>query len=307
VSLNLVLTPAVFDAEGLEAYFAVRDNFACFADEFGYAEAHYTNPDTDSSFSFSWSLDDPEDRTVGFQAPCFRTHVAALEAEPHLAAFIAAFDANVSEIAPYGRDAFLALHAQKNAEAYREVIGSLGPGLAQRDCVLATAEQIEAVWRWNGWRAAVQDAYDRAGEGVFVAPLGWGKSLTDGAPIIFAEWDGGAVIAVPDVVTHLRLVRERRGIGIGRMIADALNPDRVDLEDTLLPFERVTALENVRWETGSNGRVLRLPGRLPAGEAVLSLFEGRFTPAARTAAFFAAHRVLDIAVFEDAVQATQGP
>ena len=178
------------------------------------ADAVYENSDTGVYFVFGLEeLPDDEDSdpdpfpcAASFNINYFRPHVFGLEAAPELAAFVRHFDWAIDDPQNdgMGREAFSEAGFLKgwnagNALAYH-AIARQHP---DESLLALPGEALEAAWRWNRGREALQQELCNRGRDVFVPKI----SLVAGpkgaeeaaSPRTIAVWPDAIPCALPQV------------------------------------------------------------------------------------------------------------
>ena len=183
--------------EDLHDYFEQRPNFRI--DGF---TAQYLNEDTGIYFSFDMGGDYP-----AFQLNYARSRVFALEAVEEVRSFMQGLDQIVDDPqidgmagGEFSQDKFLAGFDTGNRAGYRM---AADPSTGFEGWFTRPAAAIEAEWRWNFGRAAMQE---RVGESVFVPKISY--FLIDGNLGSGAVWSDAISVALP-AVDYLVIVRDR--------------------------------------------------------------------------------------------------
>ncbi len=174
-----------------ETFFDGRPNYRLQGNR-----AYYENEDTGVYFDFSFY-----ETEIAFNVNYFRPHVFALEAALELEDFNEIFRLPVEDPqgfmeGRYSRDAFLEGWRSGNEGAF-QVILSRHPG----SYYTLPGEQIEAFWRWNYHRGALQN---RIGDRIFVPVVLFVDY--DGEVASVAVWTDGIATALP-IVDYLFIVR----------------------------------------------------------------------------------------------------
>jgi hypothetical protein len=232
----LLLRPrALPNQQALVRYFAGRAHYYVTG-----GQALYDNQSTEVYFSFGI-----EAREVKFRLDYVRCHVFALEAIAELEAFIKAFHCSVEnpgdqpgKAAAFSRQRFLREWFKGNTEAYR----SVGVLKAEGAHLFVDSKDIEALWRWNASRMALQERYTSRLEVAFVPVVRWGMNLQNCQPVRYAIWSSGVWIALPAFATHVILARKKQG-----------------LPDTLASIDDIAGWPGISAEEGPLGGVLRAP------------------------------------------------
>lgn len=234
---------------------------------------------------------------VAFNLNFFRPHVFGLEAEPEVAAFVAAFDCAIHDPqtdgmgdGAYSAEGFLRGWNVGNAFGYR----SLRQHGTPADVMIAGDALIERVWRWNLHRKECQASF---GEGHFLPLVSWAKRISDGSPIAYAVWTEGVPTAFPGFATHALLLREPRW-----RLRSLFGAKKNSIETKLMPIGDVAALAGCGWNDTSAGRMLLAPILMPLPSAVISAFDGNFAGIDAVAELFAADHVLDASLMAEASQ-----
>lgn len=187
----------------LLAHFSKRPHY-----QVGGNQAFYSNEDTGVYFSWDVGLEEVEEAEPGEQPPppslvrfnlnYFRPHVFGLEAEPEVAAFVAAFDLpfNDPQIkgmgdGPYTSDGFLVGYNHGNEFSYSAILTQYGRSAAEHTLPTAT---IERCWLWNYHRSSLQA---QLGEPVFVPKIMFFQ--VSGRLLPAAVWPDGIPSALPEV------------------------------------------------------------------------------------------------------------
>jgi len=267
MSYDLYLSSPSLTLESFSGYFSGRRSY----EEPGW----YVNEDTGVYFSFAFSEtgeDDPEapgamqSRHVAFNLNYFRPHVFGLEAEPEVAAFVAAFNCALHDPqlegmgdGPYSREGFLRGWNAGNAFGYRAIGDKIDPAT-----VLTVEDSaIEAVWRWN---AGLSRLNETSSELHFLPRVSWSRDQS-GQPISYVVWGEGVAVAIPSCATHALLAREHRATLFGR---------KSGLEAKLMRLDEVARLGGCAWTETEGGRLLLAPTKLPPGPSVLDAFKNGF-------------------------------
>lgn len=267
MSYDLYLASPTLTREAFARHFYGRRNYN--------DAAFYANEDTGVYFSFEFfeadESDDPDTPEflraphVAFNLNFFRPHAFALEAEPEVAALVAAFGCAVHDPqidgagdGPYSRESFLNGWNHGNAFGYRAIAGERGIG----DALVAEDDLIERVWAWN---YNIETQRDAVGEIAFLPRISWAKSKRDGAAIAYGVWGEGVLMAFPECATHALLAREKRGLFSGK-----------GMDTKLVPIAEVARWPGCVWRDTPQGRFLFAPERLPPSSQVLGAFKGSF-------------------------------
>ncbi len=199
---------APLDRDAFERFFRARRRYRV---EAGHAQ--YENDDTGVYFSF----DHDAHGTVAFNLNDFRPHVFALEAEPELAAFVAAFDPAVEDPqvdgmgeGPYSAEGFLRGWSAGNRVAHRAFLEHGGD---RSGLLTLPAATIERHWRWNLARAELSA---ELGDAVFVPKIRYFRE--HGRCVASVMWGDAVPIALPEV-DRVVLVRDEL-----RTVADGDRP-----------------------------------------------------------------------------------
>lgn len=178
-------------------------------------QAWYSNEDTGVYFSFELAEADPETPAAwaSFNLNFNRPHFFALEALPEVEAFVHAFGSMVDDPqidgmgeGEFDSEKFLVGWSRGNAVACK----TLGSGVTPHT---RPTVELEAMWRWNLGRAAVQAA---AGESIFVASFMFIEAdrgvksavvWSDEIPVLLPRAD--SVVLYRDVYAPRRLFRRR--------------------------------------------------------------------------------------------------
>jgi hypothetical protein len=211
VSYDLFITPKQFNAPAIIEWFGWRDHY-----ETSETQARYSNDDTGVYFSFDINAEPeqeegeaPRPPHIAFNLNFYRPHIFALEAEPEVDAFLKAFDCTIEDPQAdgagdgrYSRESFLRGWNTGNRFGF-QAIGSRSdaPPPWPADPAL-----IEAVWRWNYGRAALQKT---AGDQVFVPRISWFLPAGGDAPVPACTWTDRVPTMIPEtLVSHIALVRQ---------------------------------------------------------------------------------------------------
>ncbi len=213
MSYDLYITPRQFDPRAIRDWFAARRHY-----EVGELQVVYGNEDTGVYFSFDFEVEPEQEEgepqpCVAFNLNFVRPHTFALEAEPEVAAFLAAFDSTISDgqidgmaEGPYSRDGFLRGWNAGNRYAFMAVGARSDSPPWPADPAI-----VEAIWQWNYDRADLQRL---AGEDIFLARITWFLASGAQAPVPACVWTEGVPTMIPEfAVSHVLLAREpRRGL-----------------------------------------------------------------------------------------------
>jgi hypothetical protein len=175
------------------------------------SQAFFQNEDTGVYFSYDLNkakepVENQNHFLVSFNLNFYRPHFFALEAAPHLDAFVKHFGFSIFDPQTHGMgeaafsiDGFLRGWNHGNEFGYMAVLqGEHAP----KDIHFRPTAELEAVWRWNFERNKVQN---KLGESIFVPKVSWierEKKLysvaiwPDGVPTLIPNVDG---IIVPRV------------------------------------------------------------------------------------------------------------
>jgi hypothetical protein len=208
VSYDLYIMPKQFDARAISEWFGWREH---------YDDDVYSNDDTGVYFMVNIvSAPDEEDGEpasphVHFNINLYRPHVFALEAELEIAAFLKQFDSSIHDPqadgagdGPYSREGFLRGWNTANRFGF----SAMGKQADSPPPWPADRALIEAVWKWNYGRAALQKT---AGDQVFVPRISWFLPLGEDAPVPACTWTDRVPTMIPEsLVSHLALVRQPR-------------------------------------------------------------------------------------------------
>jgi hypothetical protein len=213
VSYDLFITPKQFDARAISEWLGWRDHY-----EVTENQAFYSNDDTGVYFSFSIETspeqeEGEEQRSphVVFNLNFYRPHTFALEAEPEVAAFLHQFDSTVHDPqsdgigdGPYSREGFLSGWNTGNRFGF----SVMGQHTDSPPPWPADPALIEAVWKWNYGRAALQKT---AGDQVFVPRISWFLPTDAAAPVPTCIWTDRVPTMIPEtLVSDIALVRQPR-------------------------------------------------------------------------------------------------
>lgn len=293
MSYDLFLTSSRLCPDAFAQYFSQRPNY----EQPGW----YVNPDTGVYFQFEFQQPEPDegrlDENVAFSLNYFRPHTFGLEAEPEVAAFVAAFGCTIHDPqfegmgdGPYSADGFLRGWNKGNAFGY----ASIAPRGGLADVLLADKAQIERVWRWNLGLKSLQGT---VGEGHFLPRANWGKRLSNGATIVFAIWGEGVWTAFPDCVTHVLLMRKRT-VSNGWFSREK----KEIMEAKLISMEEVVSLEGCAWRETGGGRLLFAPVGTQPSRQILSLFGKQFTEPKTIVQQYGPDHVLDASLMTEVMK-----
>jgi hypothetical protein len=261
---EIFVWPASFDADAIRAWFVARGRYSVTGDIIRYA-----NDDTDFAFALQIVIrPEPGASHIWISVDYLNPHTLALEAVAEVEALLEAFGGRASTTettsgAPFSREATLAAWTA----AAHEYFSKIDPPRGDREVFPADPAHIEAIWTWNGARAAMQAA---AGRNIFVPKVCWvrqGSSLDVHACI---TWNFGIPTIIPDsLVSRLVLVRQPRS---GIMQAFARRKPEAQPELKLLNVDAGIRLKGVEPYTFQGHDVLLTP---PTGSLeVQSLFLG---------------------------------
>lgn len=211
MSYDLLIFPDAFSATAIRAHFEARPWYRTEPHQ-----ALYANEETGVYFAFDIvetpeaeeDAEPPLQPHVAFNLNFFRPHIFGLEAEPEIAAFLARFPGRTHDPQfmgddPYSREGFLKGWNHGNRAAFG-VMAEKGEDAP----LLADPERVEAAWRWNYNRRALQQ---KLGDAVFVPRIVWLRPSADAAPVCCATWTFGVPTVIPEaLVSHLVLVRQKR-------------------------------------------------------------------------------------------------
>jgi hypothetical protein len=282
VSYDLYITPKKFDAAAILDWFGWRDHY-----EASEAQARYSNNDSGVYFSFDIHDDPaPDEREaqrspyIAFNLNYARPHTFGLEAEPELAAFLKAFDSRIEDPqlegmgeGPYSREGFLRSWNAGNRfgfEAAGSHDGSPPPWPADPGI-------IEAIWKWNYGRAALQKA---AGDQIFVPRISWFLPAGADAPVAACTWTERVPTMIPEtLVTHVALVRQPRQSLMG-MIGLSRSADKPKFELRLAGVKGVAHMPDMDRGEAHELPVVYTP--LVQSTEMHRLFSGAWPPDAAT-------------------------
>jgi hypothetical protein len=198
---------AIIEWLGWRAHYSTDDN-----------RAAYSNDDTGIYFSFEVveqpeqdEGEPPEPPYVHFNLNYCRPHIFGLEAEPEIAAFLKQFDSSIHDPqfngmgdGPYSREAFLSAWNHGNRLGFEAIGGdSEAPPPWGADPAV-----IEAVWKWNYGRAALQK---QAGDKIFVPRISWFLPAGAETPAAACTWTDRVPTMIPEtLISHVALVRQPR-------------------------------------------------------------------------------------------------
>jgi hypothetical protein len=232
VSYDLFIYPKQFDAAAIRDWFGWRDRY-----ETSETQAAYSNDDTGVYFSFDINADpeqyedeEPSPPHIAFNLNYYRPHTFGLEAEPEIAAFLKQFDSRIHDPqsegmadGPYSREGFLNGWNAGNRFGFQAIGRDSDPPPPWP----ADPSIIEAIWKWNFHRAALQKT---AGDQVFVPRISWFLPLGADAPVAACTWTERVPTMIPEaLVTHVALVRQPRQSLMG-MIGLSRSADRPRFE-----------------------------------------------------------------------------
>lgn len=279
MSYDLLLVPAKFDAAAIRDWLGYRPHIGLKetedSDGVRTTQAVYSNEDTGVYFAFGVSERGvPEDGIEATPAVVFnlnyvRPHIFALEAEPEVAAFLEAFDCRIDDPqidgmgeGAYSREDFLRGWTKGNHIGFQ----SIGED-TERPPWSADPALIEAVWKWNYSRAALQK---ERGADIFVPRISWFMPEGAEAPISAASWTERVLTMLPaDIISHVALVRRPRKSVMGIL---GLSSEQPKFELRLVDFQQVASLPGVRRADVNGNAVLVTP---PAGPVeTQKIFQG---------------------------------
>jgi hypothetical protein len=188
---------------------ACRDYFTGRGYRVEAGQAWYANEDTGVYFVF----DLPEEGAdFAFNLNYFRPHFFVLEAEPEVAAFVRAFELEVSDPqiggmgeGEYRSAGLIAGWNQGNRLACQAMLSQDRP---PADVLHLPSAELERIWRWNRDRRARQQA---VGDGRFVPMIMLFRM--DGRAVTAAVWTDGIPLVVPPVdylMVHRHQLAPRR-------------------------------------------------------------------------------------------------
>jgi hypothetical protein len=172
-------------------------------------QAIYENEDTGVAFIFDF--DDAEEgepgggATLSLNLNYWRPHVFGLEAETELSVLVRELDLAVGdpqgtmEDGEFNSEAFLRGWNEGNEFAYRSFLSNAD---FDDPFFTAPAAKIEAAWRWNLNKTALQE---QLGEDIFVPTIMWSEK--EGIAETLVVWGDGIPQAMPEVDSIL-IVRE---------------------------------------------------------------------------------------------------
>lgn len=215
------------------AFFAARPMFRS-----SNGQAVYENKDTGVYFIFnlatSGESEEPSHK-VSFNLNYFRPHFFAREAAPELTAVIGAFGFDIHDPqndgmgdGPFSEAGFLRGWDHGNAFGYQALLRSENPPSAIH--YRPTAE-LEAIWRWNRQKAAVQN---QLGDQVFVPRVFW--ILADGKLSSAAVWPDGIPELVPTVDLYVICREQLAPWRFFRRQKDTCFVTRAEVENALGPL-----------------------------------------------------------------------
>ncbi len=233
MSYDLHITPKSFDPRAIIEWFGWREHY-----ETNDNGAHYSNDDTGVYFSFEVVAnpepceDEPAPAPyVHFNLNYYRPHIFGLEAEPEVAAFLQQFDSAIHDPqsggmgdGPYSRAGFLGGWNAGNRFGF-QAIGSRNksPPPWHADPAL-----IEAIWKWNYGRAALQKT---AGDQVFVPRISWFLPAGADGPVPACTWTDRVPTMIPEsLVSHIALVRQPKQGLMGMLGLSRSSGDRPKFE-----------------------------------------------------------------------------
>jgi len=139
-----------------------------------------------------------------------KPHHFALEVDAEISALLQHFDCGFSlsddlrPLTDYSRDEFLRAWETLNRDTFaRWRFGAVENG----EIHAADPAQVEAVWRWNHGRAALQQ---EKGRDIFVPKIVWIAPSPGAAPVPTATLHQGLPALIPEsLITHLVLARQK--------------------------------------------------------------------------------------------------
>jgi hypothetical protein len=227
VSYDLYITPKQFDFQAMFDWLGWREHY-----EQGGSQVRYSNEDTGVYFSFDF-YDEPAQEEgepprkpyIAFNLNYNRPHIFGLEAEPEVAAFLGQFESTIDDPqmegmgdGPYSREGFLRSWNAGNRFGFRAAGSSSKPPPPWP----ADPALIEAIWKWNHGRKALQKT---AGDQVFVPRITW--FLPEGAsdPVPAVNWTDRVPTMIPEtLVTHVALVRQPKQTLMDRLGLTSARP-----------------------------------------------------------------------------------
>jgi hypothetical protein len=227
VGYDLYITPKQFDFQAMFDWLGWREHY-----EQGERQVRYSNEDTGVYFSFDF-YDEPAQEEgerrqpyISFNLNYNRPHVFGLEAEPEVAAFLKQFESTIDDPqmegmgqGPYSRDGFLRSWNAGNRFGFQAAGSSSQPPPPWS----ADPALIEAIWKWNYGRAALQKT---AGNQVFVPRITWFLPANADAPVPAVNWTERVPTMIPEaLVSHIALVRQPRQ-SLMRMFGLSSSDDR---------------------------------------------------------------------------------
>jgi hypothetical protein len=260
VSYDLFFTPHAFDARAMLAWFGGRAHYDVSGPTAGYA-----NDDTGVYFAFEINArlgseqgEEALQPSVAFNLNFCRPHFFALEAEPELAAFSAAFPSCIEDPqtegmgeGPYSREGFLRGWNAGNRFGFEAV----GRNTTPPPPWPADPALLEAIWRWNFDRRRLQA---KVGDRIFVPKLRWAVH-NDAEPVACATWTEGVPTLVPeDLVTHVLMVRQQRP-SLRSFLSAITGRDRASVEFKLVTLDALHADPDVAAKEIDGHALLQTP------------------------------------------------
>jgi hypothetical protein len=270
MSYDLGLYPERYDGDAMRTWFAGRRHY-----DVSETQAFYRNEDTGVYFVFEFASDGGgAEPPVAFNLNYYRPTTFALEAEPELSAFVDAFRCRVDDPQTegmkgpdYSAERFFSGWQFGNEVAFRS-IGAMEDGQP----VAADRDVIEAVWRWNLQRAALQET---VGDTVFMPKISWIIPADGAAPKAGVTWTWGVSTILPDALIQRIVLARQKKPGLLKLFARSEGGPKFEFK--LLNVEEGINIRGVEREQLGGHSVLKTPAM--GSLEVQAMFSGEWPKA----------------------------